>query len=276
MSTFVNDKVDLVIAHDELTTLSAEMNRKIKLDATVDESDDSPPPPPSIEQEKPKIMTRNGERTRRSLSLTPLTPCEYVPVYANRITINGDDIDTLPSKQRATRDMDTEMKFVRNTPTTSTRKFTRNANGSTRRSLYCDTTECEAIYSLYRPVSYSHISELGACNKITAAEKEKTTIVTVRSSDVNYRSIKLKRKQLKPLNDDSPLMGQLHRSRTEDNISNIVVDDEPETLKRMEMKSCEVLSKFDEDLEEKNRIRIMVKNNNATNIKLTEPQSECK
>lgn len=227
---------------------------------------------------------KNLGRTRRSLSLTPLlNPSEYVPVYANKITINGDDVEGPPKKVAV--DIPEKREFIRNSSATSTRKFQRNTNNSTRRSLYSDSSSsvdsCEAIYSLYRPVSYSHMADVVApasnSDPVVAAAKasatEKST-VTVRSSDLNYRSIKLKRKQLKPINNidgtDAVYESyfQLHRSRTEDNISKIVIlDDEPETnLKRQEMKSCEVLTnKFeDEDEQAENRIRILINNGVAS------------
>lgn len=310
MSTFINNRVDLVIAHDELTTVNTENQRKINLDATLGESSTDP------------CCTDNGkqeircERSRRSLSMTPLhNPCEYVPVYANRITIKngGDDFEissrnALGAKCRV-KDADATLpepekkEFVRNAHShlhPNNRKFQRNSNtNANRRSLYCDSTfdnnsSNEAIYNLYRPASYTHLVELPTSTTTTPKQfsnngnnnnlvklnqlGDKSTTVIIKSSDLNYRSIKLKKreKQLKlssSLSSDSASDitvnggGQLHRARTEENISNIVVDDEPiigSCLKRSDMKSCEVLSRDEtnEDEDEKsndnNRIRILV------------------
>lgn len=292
------------------------MNRKIKLDATVDESDDSNPTdqtisavalaalntssagPTTDEAKLSKNKPFGGERTRRSLSLTPFhNPSEYVPVYANRITItnNGEDIESLArnnsvafaqthKEPEITDGIHSESRdYIKNTNPSSSRRFQKNSHAS-RRSMYCDSTdpsENEAIYNLYRPVSYSHISELNS-NVITlkdssSSSKETSDISkkhTIRSSEVYYRSIKIKKRQLKLVNCDGEApVTNLHRSRTEDNISNITVDDEPcsadaniatGTLKRTDMKSCEVLSTLNvdekpiEDHKNDNRIRILV------------------
>lgn len=322
ISTFVNNRVDLVIAHDELTTVTSENQRKISLDATLGESSTDT----ETTENGNKQEIKAAERTRRSLSMIPLhNPCEYVPVYANRITIKngGDDFEMHSNAKRLAAKKDeaivlpeTERKeFIRNTLPThqqNTRKFQRNLQtANNRRSLYCDSTfdsnninSNEAIYNLYRPASYTHLVETspstttpkqfsnnGNNNSYGNLVKlnqlgDKSTTVIIKSSDLNYRSIKLKKreKQLKlssslSSSDDSANEiitvnscggGQLHRARTEENISNIVVDDEPITnmnncLKRSDMKSCEVLSRNDDDNEadedEKsndNRIRILV------------------
>lgn len=338
LSTFVNDKVELVIAHDELTTVTTEENRKIKLDATMDESSSDHPYSKNnnVELEKVEPKIQNVERTRRSLSLTPLyNPSDYVPVYANKITIknNGDDIDIFPRnsslmssnrivKDNEMNDLSEKKEFIRNANTsimtTANRKYQRNTSCHTaRRSLYSDYTYDnninEAIYNLYRPASYSHLSELSPTAISTIANTISTTTivqqdeednydtntndimvdkptVTIKSSDLNYRSIKLKKRdrQLKLSttttnnNDDNYTLGQLHRSRTEDNISNIVIDDDEDdcqtnncsTLKRTDMKSCEVLNREESPYKElgteDNRIRILIndqqsnsKNNNG-------------
>uniref|UniRef100_A0A336MTP2 CSON005923 protein n=1 Tax=Culicoides sonorensis TaxID=179676 RepID=A0A336MTP2_CULSO len=333
ISTFVNNRVDLVISHDELTTANSESNqRKINLDATLDESSTDPSCAENSQEVKSDIKI---DRSRRSLSMTPLmNPSEYIPVYANRITITngGDDFEIFPrnsnvSSSRRTvnysdciNDNETEKReFIRNPTSTinqTNRKFQRNTasnNPSNRRSLYNDSTfdnnltNNEAIYNLYRPASYSHLVEATTSpskrfsnnnhgNNLIKLNQlgDKSTTVIIKSSDLNYRSIKLKKreKQLKlsssvssdllSSTDESsttPLtkMGQLHRARTEENISNIVVDDEQpsmsNTLKRSDMKSCEVLSRAtensnqdDDDDDEKfnesncsgNRIRILV------------------
>lgn len=334
ISTFVNNRVDLVIAHDELTTVNAENQRKISLDATLDESSTDPccidnnnSTPSTLKQEM------KGERTRRSLSMIPLhNPCEYVPVYANRITITngGDDFEIFSrnsnalGSKRLVKDTDAapeKKEFIRNTNSGTTsshhqnnRKFQRNAacNTTNRRSLYCDSTfdnnsSNEAIYNLYRPASYSHLVESttattttpkqfsnnGSSNNYSNLVKlnqlgDKSTTVIIKSSDLNYRSIKLKKreKQLKlssSLSSDSANditilgggLGQLHRARTEENISNIAVDDEPiinNCLKRSDMKSCEVLNRDEtnEDANEKlndyNRIRILVNEHSSSPI----------
>lgn len=333
LSTFVNDKVELVIAHDELTTVTTEENRKIKLDATMDESSTDHPYSKNnhdeLEKIKPKIP--NVERTRRSLSLTPLyNPSDYVPVYANKITIknNGEDVDIFPRnsslmssnriiKDNEMNDLSEKKEFIRNTNTpimtTANRKYQRNTSCNTaRRSLYSDYTFDnninEAIYNLYRPASYSHLSELSPTTIATVSSTTSTTTIvqqdddnddncdtndimvdkptiTIKSSDLNYRSIKLKKRdrQLKlstttTHNDDNYTLGELHRSRTEDNISNIVIDDDEDeiqtnncsTLKRSDMRSCEVLNREESPYKElgteDNRIRILV-NDQQSNSK---------
>ncbi|XP_063697305.1 putative uncharacterized protein DDB_G0282499 [Culicoides brevitarsis] len=310
ISTFVNNRVDLVISHDELTTVSSENQRKINLDATLGES--STDPAESInKQQEIKI----GERTRRSLSMTPLhNPCEYVPVYANRITIKngGDDFEMHQQQHRlGTKNVDAEPEkkefFIRNAAShQNSRKFQRNLQSAhNRRSLYCENSASspssfdigngnEAIYNLYRPASYSHLvdaststspkrfsdNNYGNLVKLNQLGDKSTTVI-IKSSDLNYRSIKLKKreKQLKlsSSSEEDPIErcddvitvnGGLHRARTEENISNIVVDDEPITQnslnkQRSDMKSCEVLSRNcdendDDEKQNDNRIRILV------------------
>ncbi|XP_062559312.1 uncharacterized protein LOC134224093 isoform X2 [Armigeres subalbatus] len=140
LSTFVNNIVDLVIAHDELTTFNADLHRKIKIDASVTtkqvselEVNGGVSGPSSTNSGSynanprqqsvlgaPGCMTTinystsisNGrikqtqQQPKASLPIAPIySPADYVPVYANRISISNTICDDekwqMLSKQRS-------------------------------------------------------------------------------------------------------------------------------------------------------------------------------
>ncbi|XP_053685923.1 uncharacterized protein LOC128735465 [Sabethes cyaneus] len=120
LSTFVNNIVDLVIAHDELTTFNTDLHRKIKIDASASKhiselevnssntgadgsittNGNNPKQQPSL---VPGCMTlincstpnasgriKQQPSSKATFPLTPISaPTDYVPVYANRISISN-------------------------------------------------------------------------------------------------------------------------------------------------------------------------------------------
>ncbi|XP_052873259.1 uncharacterized protein LOC128278570 [Anopheles cruzii] len=133
LSTFVNNVVDLVIAHDELTTFSSDANRKFKMDArppagggpavvssgaisitsTCSTPASSSPiastsgtdPSSSSSSSSGSPRTGAGGCPGKPFPLTPIyAPSDYVPVYANRISISNTICDDekwqMISKQR--------------------------------------------------------------------------------------------------------------------------------------------------------------------------------
>uniref|UniRef100_A0A182JRW0 PDZ domain-containing protein n=1 Tax=Anopheles christyi TaxID=43041 RepID=A0A182JRW0_9DIPT len=129
LSTFVNNVVDLVIAHDELTTFNSDANRKIKIDSrpangstttgaisiashsSSSSSDGSSASSSSSSSptrtSKPSVSSApgSGAHPSKPFPLTPIyAPSDYVPVYANRISISNTICDDekwqMISKQR--------------------------------------------------------------------------------------------------------------------------------------------------------------------------------
>lgn len=86
LNTFDNNCVDLVIAHDELTTFTVkpnDSNCKTKVNSSNSSSTNSCMEEIEKNANKPKIVGK-------PFPSTPLyNPSEYVPVYANRITISN-------------------------------------------------------------------------------------------------------------------------------------------------------------------------------------------
>lgn len=86
LNTFDNNCVDLVIAHDELTTFTVkpnDLNFKTKVNSSNSSSTNSCMEEIEKNANKPKIVGK-------PFPSTPLyNPSEYVPVYANRITISN-------------------------------------------------------------------------------------------------------------------------------------------------------------------------------------------
>ncbi|EAT43932.1 AAEL004673-PA [Aedes aegypti] len=139
LSTFVNNIVDLVIAHDELTTFNADLHRKIKIDASVTTKQVSelevnggtggllstnmaynvnPKQQSTIETvgctttincSTPISNGQMKQHQQQPKSAFPITPIysstDYVPVYANRISISNTICDDekwqMLSKQRS-------------------------------------------------------------------------------------------------------------------------------------------------------------------------------
>lgn len=117
LSTFVNNIVDLVIAHDELTTFSTDLHRKIKIDASVTKpgsdleaigAGSGTPQQTATTTPHLRMQPMPGCTTfincstpvanaaaassgrKPSFPMTPMfSPVDYVPVYANRISISN-------------------------------------------------------------------------------------------------------------------------------------------------------------------------------------------
>uniref|UniRef100_A0A182QX64 PDZ domain-containing protein n=1 Tax=Anopheles farauti TaxID=69004 RepID=A0A182QX64_9DIPT len=192
LSTFVNNVVDLVIAHDELTTFNSDANRKIKIDSrpvpgggpdrtsgaisiTSSVSSSSDGSVASCASSGSSSSSSSPTRGSASTSVTsvggqskpfPLAPIyapsDYVPVYANRISISNTICDDekwqMISKQRCEalakngysqilgskrliKDSDEEL-----APTGTTHKHLIDSNET-------------GLYSLYRPVSHGSINQ---------------------------------------------------------------------------------------------------------------------
>ncbi|XP_039431260.1 uncharacterized protein LOC120414219 [Culex pipiens pallens] len=118
LSTFVNNIVDLVIAHDELTTFSADLHRKIKIDGSklgggqgldgLDGAGSGTPQHPRHQQQQTTLVNCSTPSARKGpfSPMTPMySPVDYVPVYANRISISNTICDDekwqMLSKQRS-------------------------------------------------------------------------------------------------------------------------------------------------------------------------------
>lgn len=134
LSTFVNNFVDLVIAHDELTTFNSDLHRKIKIDGCVTKQLNDPEVNTGAggtqtfnnnnQRQQPGTMEicstiincstpisngrikqqhQNSQRASFPMPETH-TPTDYIPVYANRISISNTICDDekwqMLSKQR--------------------------------------------------------------------------------------------------------------------------------------------------------------------------------
>ncbi|XP_058463381.1 uncharacterized protein LOC131437810 isoform X2 [Malaya genurostris] len=119
LSTFVNNIVDLVIAHDELTTFNTDLHRKIKIDASASnqvnelEINDAGGPNTvngniprqqhsvlvpgsstlincSAPNSNGRLKQQHQTSVKSFFPMTPIyAPTDYVPVYANRISISN-------------------------------------------------------------------------------------------------------------------------------------------------------------------------------------------
>ena len=228
LSTFVNNFVDLVIAHDELTTFNSDLTRKIKIDSKVNTNEESK-------------------------KMVPLNPpaAEYVPVYANRVAertsafspLNDDEKWQLLSRQR----MNGQNVFVA--------KNVKDAG--------VGTDEENPLYSLYRPISHCSIKP----NELSTTSTPVTKYDEVgRQPKPGYRSIKLQngenvnkisvqRIRLKSCDESTNGKehlenGHLHRSKTEENVN---FDGNERNLK-----------KIDEKIE--NSVRILINDEGSSYI----------
>nr|XP_029712825.1 uncharacterized protein LOC115257403 [Aedes albopictus] len=251
LSTFVNNIVDLVIAHDELTTFNADLHRKIKIDASVTTKQvselevnggagtvlstnsgtynlNSKLQPITINCSTPISngqLKQNQQQPKATFPMAPIySPGDYVPVYANRISISNTICDDekwqMLSKQRSEalgkggysqilgskrviKDSDEDIVIV---PSTAT-----NGGHSTEAGLR----------TLYRPVSqgnlslHSSIAHLASnveCDddEVTAVSRPITMVEIIsdtirrnvpfgsisnnnRQANLDYRSIKIKK-----------------------------------------------------------------------------------
>ncbi|XP_058836085.1 multiple PDZ domain protein-like isoform X2 [Topomyia yanbarensis] len=252
LSTFVNNIVDLVIAHDELTTFNADLHRKIKIDATASKhvtdlevngaggqnttngnnprQQHQPGLVPGsttlINCSTPNANGRFKQQQQTSVkSFFPMTPiyapADYVPVYANRISISNTICDDekwqMLSKQRSEalgkngysqilgskrviKDSDDDIIIV--------------PQGLQNRAQPSEA----GLHTLYRPVSQSnlsrhssiaHLSENDDCENGALSARPVTMVEIIsdtirrnvpfgsvsssnRQANVDYRSIKIK------------------------------------------------------------------------------------
>uniref|UniRef100_A0A182YIY6 PDZ domain-containing protein n=1 Tax=Anopheles stephensi TaxID=30069 RepID=A0A182YIY6_ANOST len=227
LSTFVNNVVDLVIAHDELTTFSSDANRKIKIDSrpiggatggpsgaiSINSSDgssasSSSSSSPTTRASKSSVTAVGGAggQPAKPFPLTPIyAPSDYVPVYANRISISNTICDDekwqMISKQRCEalakngysqilgskrliKDSDEEMNV-------------QNGGPSCQPKHRIDSNET-GLYSLYRPVSHGsinqsirHLTSSGETNgsRASIAEGGHPTVLVQVISDTIRRNV---------------------------------------------------------------------------------------
>ncbi|XP_058065666.1 AF4/FMR2 family member lilli [Anopheles bellator] len=196
LSTFVNNVVDLVIAHDELTTFSSDANRKIKMDArpgpagggpavvssgaisitstcstassspiaststsTGSTDPSSPSSPSSSSSGSPR--TGSGGCPGKPFPLTPIyAPSDYVPVYANRISISNTICDDekwqMISKQRLEALAKNGYSRILGSQRLIKDSDEEEPLPATGKTLDPNET---GLYSLYRPISHGNIHQ---------------------------------------------------------------------------------------------------------------------
>uniref|UniRef100_A0A182P1V8 PDZ domain-containing protein n=1 Tax=Anopheles epiroticus TaxID=199890 RepID=A0A182P1V8_9DIPT len=216
LSTFVNNVVDLVIAHDELTTFNSDANRKIKIDSrptgstvatvasgaiSIASSDGSSASSSSSSSPTRACKPSAGGAASSQPKPFPLTPIyapsDYVPVYANRISISNTICDDekwqMISKQRCEA-------LAKNgySQILGSKRLIKDSdeeigpNGGEPKHLI-DSNET-GLYSLYRPVSHGsinqsirHLTANGECNsssRASIAEGHPTVLVQVISDTI--------------------------------------------------------------------------------------------
>uniref|UniRef100_A0A182IN40 PDZ domain-containing protein n=1 Tax=Anopheles atroparvus TaxID=41427 RepID=A0A182IN40_ANOAO len=192
LSTFVNNVVDLVIAHDELTTFNSDGNRKIKIDSrpttatllgagggsgaisitsdasstgssvssSSSSSSSSPRAPgkPTVTAIGGSVPVASGQPAK-PFPLTPIyAPSDYVPVYANRISISNTICDDekwqMISKQR----VEALAKNGYSQILGSKRLIKDSDEEIALPDKAIDPNET-GLYSLYRPVSHGSINQ---------------------------------------------------------------------------------------------------------------------
>uniref|UniRef100_A0AAG5DM03 PDZ domain-containing protein n=1 Tax=Anopheles atroparvus TaxID=41427 RepID=A0AAG5DM03_ANOAO len=207
LSTFVNNVVDLVIAHDELTTFNSDGNRKIKIDSrpttatllgagggsgaisitsdasstgssvssSSSSSSSSPRAPgkPTVTAIGGSVPVASGQPAK-PFPLTPIyAPSDYVPVYANRITISNTICDDekwqMISKQR----VEALAKNGYSQILGSKRLIKDSDEEIALPDKAIDPNET-GLYSLYRPVSHGSINQ--AIRHLTHADDGRTSL----------------------------------------------------------------------------------------------------
>ncbi|XP_053657875.1 uncharacterized protein LOC128706956 [Anopheles marshallii] len=223
LSTFVNNVVDLVIAHDELTTFNSDANRKIKIDSrpngstasasgaisistTPDGSSasSSSSSSPTRASSKPSVTAvgGGGAGQPKPFPLTPIyAPSDYVPVYANRISISNTICDDekwqMISKQRCealAKNGYSQILGAKRLIKDSDEEMVPGAGGAhpSQPKHLIDSNET-GLYSLYRPVSHGSINQSirhltsggeGNGSRASIAEGHPTVLVQVISDTI--------------------------------------------------------------------------------------------
>ncbi|XP_058126663.1 uncharacterized protein LOC131285637 [Anopheles ziemanni] len=227
LSTFVNNVVDLVIAHDELTTFNSDGNRKIKIDSrptigllgatggggggggggsgaisitsdvssTGSSGSSSTSSSPRAAPGKPTV-TANGVgnpvpvsgQPAKPFPLTPIyAPSDYVPVYANRISISNTICDDekwqMISKQRVEA-------LAKNgySQILGSKRLIKDSDEEIASSAdkAIDPNET-GLYSLYRPVSHGSINQ--AIRHLTHGDGGAPTVMVQVISDTIRRNV---------------------------------------------------------------------------------------
>ncbi|XP_040161925.1 serine-rich adhesin for platelets isoform X2 [Anopheles arabiensis] len=185
LSTFVNNVVDLVIAHDELTTFNSDANRKIKIDsrpatsgaitiggsssssgASSSSSSSSSSPTRSSKGLAVTSTPSNTAGPAKPFPLTPIyAPADYVPVYANRISISNTICDDekwqMISKQRCealVKNGYSQILGSKRLIKDSDEELLPNGGDHGQPKHRIDSNET-GLYSLYRPVSHGSINQ---------------------------------------------------------------------------------------------------------------------
>uniref|UniRef100_A0A182UV74 PDZ domain-containing protein n=1 Tax=Anopheles merus TaxID=30066 RepID=A0A182UV74_ANOME len=186
LSTFVNNVVDLVIAHDELTTFNSDANRKIKIDSRpatsgaitiggssssssgASSSSSSSSSSPTRSSKAPAVTSTpsNTAGPAKPFPLTPIyAPADYVPVYANRISISNTICDDekwqMISKQRCealVKNGYSQILGSKRLIKDSDEELLPNGGDHGQPKHRIDSNET-GLYSLYRPVSHGSINQ---------------------------------------------------------------------------------------------------------------------
>uniref|UniRef100_A0A182ME16 PDZ domain-containing protein n=1 Tax=Anopheles culicifacies TaxID=139723 RepID=A0A182ME16_9DIPT len=274
LSTFVNNVVDLVIAHDELTTFNSDANRKIKIDSrpngstgttgaiSITTSSDGSSASSSSSSSPTRASTKSSVTAvggqPKPFPLTPIyAPSDYVPVYANRISISNTICDDekwqMISKQRCEA-------LAKNgySQILGSKRLIKDSDEEIAQPKQLIDSNETGLYSLYRPVSHGsinqsirHLTSGGDSNgsRASIAEGHPTVLVQVISDTIrrnvpigssrsaqleSYRGTKVPKSEediprsvqrIRLKSDDSELESKpdggvpLQRSKTENNIS---------------------------------------------------------
>ncbi|XP_055619001.1 uncharacterized protein LOC129764178 isoform X2 [Toxorhynchites rutilus septentrionalis] len=195
LSTFVNNFVDLVIAHDELTTFNSDLHRKIKIDGYVSKQLNDPEvnsitgSPQICNGNNPKQQTSpieacstiincstpisNGRIKQQQQSQRASFPMaethssiDYTPVYANRISISNTICDDekwqMLSKQRCenlSKNGYTQILGSKRVIKDSDADIISHASSSVSNGMHSNEHSVEVRYNaINRPISQSNLS----------------------------------------------------------------------------------------------------------------------
>ncbi|XP_050080067.1 serine-rich adhesin for platelets [Anopheles maculipalpis] len=238
LSTFVNNVVDLVIAHDELTTFNSDANRKIKIDSrpiggstpsssgaiSITSSDgssasSSSSSSPTARASKSSVTAVGGGggaggQPAKPFPLTPIyAPSDYVPVYANRISISNTICDDekwqMISKQRCealAKNGYSQILGSKRLIKDSDEEMVQHS-GPNQSKHVIDSNET-GLYSLYRPVSHGsinqsirHLTSSGETNgsRASIAEPGHPTVLVQVISDTIRRNVPIGSSRQTPL-----------------------------------------------------------------------------
>uniref|UniRef100_A0A4Y0BIW7 PDZ domain-containing protein n=1 Tax=Anopheles funestus TaxID=62324 RepID=A0A4Y0BIW7_ANOFN len=216
LSTFVNNVVDLVIAHDELTTFNSDANRKIKIDSRPNGSPITASGTISISTDGSSASSSSSSSPTRAPSkssvtavggpskpfpLTPIyAPSDYVPVYANRISISNTICDDekwqMISKQRCealAKNGYSQILGSKRLIKDSDEEMVPNGAVHPSQPKHLIDSNETGLYSLYRPVSHGSINQSirhltgsgeGNGSRASIAEGHPTVLVQVISDTI--------------------------------------------------------------------------------------------